>query len=634
MPVVDLSKTYIRCRYRPTAIMAAGNTSYDKCIPYPQTNDLFSATIAEENNVFRCTVQLKQDLAIELLSVTFIIPSANIPSAYNRQYILQPVGKSLWNNDLTPLHIQYQHNGRNLLVKNVTKFLSHKITPATDHFKLELFIDAAGLHPQINYENGITKSSASPIIKTGRQYTISFSIIETNAAPYPVINRYPNGLQSAFVLTDHCDFDTTANLKKFANGNNGQASWLTSGLKITKGVFANASQKKGFMAATLAMPEYKVIIDELYSSGNEIAPHALNQSGQIDPNLFIASLDVLKKTYDCRSWIEHGNYLSYSYYMGGKSNKYRLIEQLEQRGYNNIWSYYDVAINPFSSINLFSTNVGKAATDAMVISRKLLRGQFLYAFHVFRSYFTRHNNGQKYIAYLLGLFSKSRQMFMSVIKRQQVKKGMKQFLQALAGKDNKHIYTYTPFTNEEICHFSPVLFSEAHGSLSQLQPDDILMFATQEVVHTSDIYNEQALLALIKEKGLHIGHTYILNQLPYINGIFTKNGQLKEEWIVFVEALKKLSGSKAIWSCNMGELAAYLKAIALLDITYHRQSITITNKSRLAAAGITFSMPYTGTIPNMLWNNRQLDPSCFYTEASAIVFWGDIPAEGSISIEW
>lgn len=635
MPLPHLAKTYIRCRYRTSAIMAAGNLSFDKCIPYDQRdNELFTATIEEEDNVFSCSVQLKQDLAIELLSVTFVIPASAKPYAYNRQYILQPIDQILWNNDLTPLHITYKHGNKNLLLKNITKFISHKITPATDHFKLELFMDAAGMHPQISYEGGITKSSASPVIKAGRLYTASFCIVETTTDTYPIINRFPQGFQSAFVLTDHCDFDTTANLEKFANGNDGLASWLNSGLKMTKGVFTIASQKKGFMAATLAHPEYKAIIDEMYRHGNEIAPHALNQSGQIDEDRFAASLDVLEISYNCRSWIEHGNYLSYSYYMGGKENKYRLVEHLEKRGYNNIWSYYDVAINPFSSINLLSHAEDGAAKDAAAISHKLLRGQFLYASHIFRSYFTRHNNGQKYIAYLLGLFSKSRQVFMSVIKRQHVRKGLKQFLQAIAGKGNKHIYTYSPFTKEEITHFSPVLFSEAHGSLSQLRPEDILMFTTQEVVHTSDIYTPQALSALVKEKGLHIGHTYILNKLPYVNGIFTKNGNLKKEWIIFVEALKKQCNTKAIWNCNMGELAAYIKTISLLDIKYLTQCITITNNSPSTAQDICFSLPYTGNIPTILWNSIPIDPSFFYTDASAITFWGDIPAAGQISIEW
>ncbi len=636
---VNTSKTYIRCRYRTSAITAAGNVAIDTVFNADSfSNALFSAEVIEENNsggnAIKCTVVLKQDIAIELLSVVFFIPSSVAPKAFNRKYILQPVTNVLWNNDLTPLHIQYAYDGEELLIKNSTKFLSHKITPAADHFELEVFLDAAGLHPQVNYEKSITKSSASPLVKTGRKYVAGFCIVKPTSAQYPILNRFPNGYQSAFVLTDHCDFDTVINLKKFTGSYTDKDSWMNSGLKITKGVFQNASHKKGFMAATMAIPEYKTIIDELYKNGNEIAPHALNQSGQVSYEQFINSLDTLKEAYTCRSWIEHGNYLSYSYYMGGKDNEYKLTQQLNERGYNNIWSYYDVSVSPFSSINLFEDTMNSAVTDTKIIFKKLLKGQFLFSFHIFRSYFTRHNNGQKYIAFLLGIFSKSRQMLMSVIKRHQVKKSLKQLLKALAGKDNKRVYTYVPFTKEEINHFSPVFFSEANGSLAQVQPNDILMFTTQEVVHTSDIYTPAALAALVKEKGLHIGHTYILNQLPYINGIFTKDGSLKKEWTVFTERLKELAATKAIWNCNMGELTAYIKTLSLLDISYLPQCIRIKNDSAVKAEGITFSMPYAERQPTILWNKVQLDNASFYSETATITFWGEVPANTQIDIEW
>src|SRR6478752_3113305 len=166
-------EVYIKCRYRTEAIKQDGNVSVSKTFQEDQfNNDIFQAEIGitegEDKIDVSLKLELKKSIAVELLSWVVRIPNTGDVSALGRFYTSQLIEKALWNNDLTPIHISYQHNDENWLIKNKTNFISHKIIKGAGYFDLELFADAAGLHPQVNYEGGITKSSASQLIKAGR----------------------------------------------------------------------------------------------------------------------------------------------------------------------------------------------------------------------------------------------------------------------------------------------------------------------------------------------------------------------------------------------------------------------------------------------------------------------------------
>lgn len=632
-----LHDAYINCRYRLNEVSARKNIVHSgRFLFHGPPNGFLDAQLTwqrrEENAALHLEIEILKDIAVELLSVVLCIRSQGGITALNRYYDCKPVGRELWNNDLTPLHIRYHDGGRGWLIKNGTNFVAHKITPRQDNFLLELYLDAAGLHPQTNYEQGITRSSASPVIKAGRKYTIDITIIEKGDTAYPVLNRFPHGCHAAFLLTDHCDFDEAPNLHRFIYGNEGKGAWLGSGLKITKGVFTKRSPKAGFRAGTLEDESYLQLAEALYKGGNEIAPHAIQQSGKITVEQFREALGWLQQRFNCRSWIEHGNYLAYSYYMGGRDNEYKLVENLTARGYTSLWSYYDMPIDPFTTLNMLHNGRQGLAPGLYPALRKMAAGKAFQAFHLLRSYIARRHHGQRAVIYLLNLLSAGRSMAMSFVRRKKPAQAVAHFLQSLFTGGNKKEIGYRPYTAQEIRNFSPVLFPEDAAALAKYKPGQLFMFTTQEVVHTSDVYTSAALHRLAAERGIHIAHTYILNRLPYINGIFEKDGGLKKQWTDFVEALAAMVAEQRIWNPTLAGLTAHFSRLSGLDIQYRPGEIIIANPGSEAMSGLTFSIDAPEGVV-VYWNGQQV-ASRYDHVRNSLFFWGDVPPRSTAMVTW
>ncbi|CAN5235397.1 hypothetical protein BH11BAC6_BH11BAC6_08360 [soil metagenome] len=464
-------------------------------------------------------------------------------------------------------------------------------------FCLKFILDAPFLHPSWSQAGGKRSTAAEPQ-DAGTVYNCDFSIMNCENDFVPAIPMlYPDAHKSCFILTDHCDFDTTEKLKLFLHGTNNDG-WIGRNLKITKGVFTLSSKTKDFNKNdSLEDVDYLSLINELYKDGSEIVPHALKSKGQLTSEVFHEALNKIVTLYKPQTWIDHGNYLKYCYSQGAKNNaSYKLIDALKAHHFLSLWSYHDVNVDAINSLNIFTS---KSYSDKLVRKKffsYLLKGKWMIAAHHFRSMIHRNyskNILSDFLVYTMG-HAKG-----SFIKWKTDKKHffqeLKLFFTAIPKFKRQRVQEILPYSNNELLKFSEAVFLEERRPLAQYKDGDIFMFSTFETTHTKDIYHKQALDQLISEYGLHIGHTYILNTLPYIANIFSeKNNELSlsQQWIDFTTQLSSYVNKKLIWNATMGSFTAWLKKLLLIELNYiNANTFYINNKNVEAVVGFTFIIP-------------------------------------------
>jgi hypothetical protein len=535
---------------------------------------------------------LQQPLQVQLFSLKFTIEKSGAVSYLNRHYKTEELRGTIHNNDFTPIHILFSHQAIHYAILGANKHYAHSIADKGDAFELTLYIDAAALHPQWSYSTQQRQPAVLPLLPAGHTYSISLQLLKSNTEmQLPILSRYPGGASAAFIITDHCDYDNTARLQNFLQ------SWLGKGLKMTKGVFTIASAKQAAKHAPILQDEaYRTLIQQLYNDGSEIAPHALAQSGQLSIDVFYDALLQIQQLFAPATWIDHGTYLKYCYTTGGATHPdYKLVEVLQAQGYTSLWAYHDTPVMPHQSLNIFSAI--QPSLSGM-FWHKLLQGKWQVAMHYLKTYLERNPTRS---ASLLQVFSALRML--------RSKRSCSKFWRDIAKAFKPHTTSSTPYTADELLQASPALYTETAQPFYTYKAG-LLLFASQEVVHTKDAYTPAMLDELIAANGLHIGHTYILNNQSYIDGIFS-GSKLSAQWLAFVDYLSAQVQQGKVWNPAMKEFTAWNKALNALHITYTSSSISITNPTTNAITGLSFMIP----------GNRN------FLEA-------DIPANTTIELSW
>jgi hypothetical protein len=455
-----------------------------------------------------------------------------------------------------------------------------KINLKSSIFTLEIIHDAPFLHTTWDYSKGQRASSAAPIFSKGTNYEATFIIQKSNTRLLNCIpSYYPKTNKACFILTDHCDFDTTEKLNVFLYGD-GKNGWLNKNIKITKGVFRYGPKKgEPRKSDDLEQPDYKNLIDKLHQDGSEICPHALKHSGQISGAEFNEGVAYLNTEYQPKSWIDHGSYLHYCYSQNGHLNpEYRTTKVLVENGYNNLWSFHDIALDPSLSLNYFHKQKYSKLNGVMYIIKHLIHFNFLFAAHYFRSFIHKSFGKSIVTDFLNYFFACSKIIFRSKKKNIKI---IKEFLTKLSKFNEFRTSVSEPFTLMELNKFLPPVFTLNYQTINNWN-GELLFFNTIETTHTKDIYTKKLLDNLINDKGLHLGHTYILNSLTYINGIFdsdSKTLKLSKEWIEFTEYLSFKVKNNEIWNPNMSEFVERMKLVLNVEYYLSENSVKLINKN-------------------------------------------------------
>jgi hypothetical protein len=572
------------------------------------------------DNIFECTIENDTNgniysFQMNLLDNTKVDAILNVQISFNEDEVIKTVQSLLPNLNFKyfiPDQLEITTSSRKLIY-SLKKAYSFNFKHTSRTIDINIIIDAPFLHPAWDYSKGQRFSTANPIVNKNRYYKIDFDLIEIKKEKRIVAIKkfpYPNGYKSAFILTDHCDFDTTEKLKIFLYGNNNNG-WLNRGLKITKGVFALGPIEGEIKKSdSLESEIYSSLIDELYNDGSEIVHHALKHSGQLTKEVFNTTFNQFAQKYKPQTWIDHGSYIKYCYSQGSKENPdFLLIEKMKQLGYNNLWSFDDVNIDANQTLNILTTSKKFPTELIKQIGKNVFARKFLIAGHYFRTIIHRNYSKSIFSDFLMYSLGNTKSIFINLQKRKGTfLKDCKAYLKKILHFNKFRNKEVIPYNNIDVLKYAQPLYLEDRIPFAQYSEQDILMFYTFETTHLVDIYNKKSLQKLIDENGTHIGHTYILNDLPYINSIFEKNNQelkLAKNWIDFLNILQEKVESKDVWNANMGEYVAYNIALQNVFISYSTNGdCTIKNENKFDITDFTF---VSNKGHNIVINNQKIE---------------------------
>mgnify|MGYP001154922530 CR=1 FL=1 len=527
----------------------------------------------ETHNIIRITSTCVLTMAsrIKAISHTYIIREIKGVKFYNQYQQWVTVKK---NDDLTAFHflfLELETNTHEFIYLYNTRPFTLSINFSAGQVRMTIIHDAPFLHPTWDYSSGFKVSTAAKLFNVGEKFTAVFYIYRSEYRKTSWLpSFYPGQCEATIIMTDHSDFDAVDKLREFLYGQNNDG-WINKGLKYTKGVFCFSplpeEQRK---SDDLEIGDYKRLIDILYNDGSEVCPHALKHSGQISAEQFQLGLRVLSTYYNPTTWIDHGSYLKYCYSQNGHLNEdYRLLDTLSNYSYSSLWSYHDINLDPTLSLNFFHKKKYNFLFGIWWILRHILKGNLPFALHYIRSFIYK-NIGRS----LISEFSKYFITCFRILIRSnaQERRGFITSLKFFFARLAKFSYNKSSadriLNPKDINRYLSPVFTVDHKSLNNYN-GGLLFFNTVEATHIKDIYTKKSLEKLISERGLHIGHTYILNNLPYLNGIFDlkrSSVTLSDSWIQFISALSQKVRENKIWNPTMGKFIERVQRILNIDI--------------------------------------------------------------------
>ena len=512
---------------------------------------------------------------------------------------------------------------------------------------LGVYLDAAALHPRWSFAGRQTRSLAAPVWEVGQRLDVTL-LLRQLQEPWdtaPVLAApMPRGAEAALVITDHCDFDTTERLRTFLHGDGRHRGWLGRGLHLTKGVFTLESNVTGRTPVpTLRDPTYRALACRLRDDGSSIVPHGVNESGNVPPSQFHDALGEIARDFAPGTWIDHGLTLDYCYTMGGAANpEYSLLDALRPHGISTLWSYHDAPSDAAATLNTAAPLDGGVRVRRMRVLRHLANGRPLVAAHYTRSALRARLTGLVGDAVgrslsavrgaLMGggrpLGTRARHAVREVV-------GALGALSAAARGRRDAAAQVEPYTVGELLSLAPVVYPERGVPLSAARADDQLLFATTEVLHTRDGYTPEAIDRLVKSRGIHVGHTYLLNQLPYIAGLFAEGAgpRFSDEWAEFVDALAAQVAAGAVWNPAVAPLAEWMRAMQQVEtIPLPQGGAIVHNRSNEVVRDFTLLLPRDIAGGAVQWAGAT--PAGFRQWHDWLAVWGDLAPQSSTAVRW
>jgi len=443
------------------------------------------------------------------------------------------------------------------------------------------------------------------------------------------------------VITDHCDFDDVERLRAVALGDGRYGGWVGRGLRLTKGVFAIESEVRGRAAApTLRDAGYRALVHRLHDDGSEIAPHGVNESGNVPPAVFHAALAAVARDFAPRTWIDHGLTLHYCYTMGGADHPgYALLTRLRDLGFSTLWSYHDAPSDAAGSLDTSASASPRIGVRAARAASHLVRGRPLVAAHYARSALRARLDGPLGDAVGRSL-SALRDVYLGRgrpigARALHATRTVGSTLATLARGHAGEVAPRDPHTRAELLAMAPVVYPERAVPLAQARPDELLLFATTEVLHTRDAYTPDALARLVARRGAHVGHCYLLNRLPYIAGLFDRGeeARLGDAWAGFVDALAAAVQDGRVWNPPVCDLAEWLRdtqQVTVLPSAPH--AATVHNPLARVLRDYTLLLPPHVAPADVRWADRE--PAGARRWGDWLAVWGDIAADARTVVRW
>jgi hypothetical protein len=199
--------------------------------------------------------------------------------------------------------------------------------------------DFAAPITQYSNENNIKKIvSATPDFNFSDNLELLISdkgIVEISRSPIP--------FSAIACFTDHCDFDTTENLKIQ------RAFFKEKGIKITKGFFLYHFSKREENAS---FERDKQELEKWIADGHELAYHSLTQSIRNQSEAITEFTDFKPPFSNIPVWIDHGfQPYNFSLFQNNGIPKEKYEALLEEKNISVLWNYIDSGTSTNGVIN-------------------------------------------------------------------------------------------------------------------------------------------------------------------------------------------------------------------------------------------------------------------------------------------
>lgn len=367
-------------------------------------------------------------------------------------------------------------------------------------------------------------------------------------------------------FTDHCDFDTSENLKMQ------RVFFKTNSIKVTKGFFLNHFSKRE------DNPSYQNDAAELAlwrNDGHELAYHSLSQSIKSEKESREDFINFKPPFQDIPTWIDHGfQPYNHSLFHNFSISDKEYAENLKSKNITTLWNYIDSGtategvinqLNPndftLNEFNKGNKNLGFIARISQMIKN------IIFHYYADEKIILKYINSasdfkkivyQKKLNYIIPLFRNFIGLCFPILKV---------FFNWNTSKKKPY----------KLAKYTPLIFKHI------IDKTEFYIFQTLEMVDFKKSLNSKNINKLISEKGVFIAHTYFSVPINYHNGKLFDSPTTIDE--IVASNFKNLGikiQNQEIWNPTLNELIVYWRNFekTLLDIDASGK-IAVIEKSSL-----------------------------------------------------
>lgn len=410
--------------------------------------------------------------------------------------------------------------------------------------------------PQVRYASGVRSerpAAAGGVIAAELSLTRAIG-----ATAFAVAHRLPGSYQAALSITDHADYDDAAVLRRLLAKKRAAADADESCIPITKSFFVSSPNPK--RAAGDKRSGLLTVADLIERAGGEVALHTNSSEESTRP---VVESDLRVWPYSTRTWIDHSPYNRQNVSGLGamEGSKFFVLDLLCAHGLSSVWSFVDVNVNPVGSIGMTELR-GEAVVSLVRRLAASLRsssaGPLAGAAHATMDWLeSRRGIGDRYslkmaIHFLHGSHpSSGRTVAVRVV--QSVRK-LVRFVRGC-------VLAFLPQRQRD--YNVAVMWLSAELS----RYSDVWAFTTVRVTNLCDVYSPSSISSLIDEHGIHVGHTYLAADRPYMAGrAHLGGGEINPAWDGCTDAMLQGRAEGALWVTTLNDLSRFWRSLAGLSV--------------------------------------------------------------------
>jgi hypothetical protein len=357
------------------------------------------------------------------------------------------------------------------------------------------------------------------------------------------LSRAPIPFAAIACFTDHCDFDTSENLKI-------QREFLKSiALKTTKGFFLNHFSKRDDNAS---FEKDVVELRQWRDDGHELCYHSLSQSIKSEAQSFSDFLDFEPPYSDLKVWIDHG-FQPYNFSLFAKNNfpKQRFDKVLVQKNIEVLWNYIDAATATKGIINQLDYRQFNLENYTNSIKELPF---FKRTGALIKNIIFHYDNDEFRVRNYIETITHTK----SILKKGKIQEIFNLFKNSIPlvllllkvfftwNKAKKRTY--------KVAKYSPLFFKH------KIVEKEFYIFQAIEMVDFNKALCKENIDSLVAESGVFIAHTYFsVNMSHYQGKLINADQSLNETVVQNFNYLAQKVAENVLWNPTLSEFLAFYK---------------------------------------------------------------------------